>query len=155
MWNSGSATHQAGVTLVELIVAMVIVGAAVAGLVAAFSSTARGSTDPAIRRQMMAIADGMMEEVLLKPFDAPAGAAPGAGRANFDNVADFDGFERQPVTDVNDDPIAALARYRVRVQVEPAVLRQVPAGEALRITVTVTHPGIEAVVLRGWRTRAQ
>ena len=57
----------AGVTLIELIVTLVIVGAALAGMVAVFASTTRASVDPVVVQQMQAIADNMMEEILLKP----------------------------------------------------------------------------------------
>jgi MSHA pilin protein MshD len=64
MWSR--YTRSAGVTLVELIVALVIMGVALAGMVAVYASTTRASVDPVIVQQMQAIADNMMEEILLK-----------------------------------------------------------------------------------------
>jgi MSHA pilin protein MshD len=57
-----------GVTLVELIVFMVIVGVALAGLFAAFNTMTRGSIDPQVRKQMLAIAESLMDEVALMPL---------------------------------------------------------------------------------------
>ena len=60
--------RSAGVTLVELIVALVIMGVALAGMVAVYTATTRASVDPVIVQQMQAIADNMMEEILMKPL---------------------------------------------------------------------------------------
>jgi MSHA pilin protein MshD len=62
------STRSRGVTLIELIVFMVIVGLAMAGLFAAFNTMTKGSVDPQVRKQVLAIAESLMEEVQLMPF---------------------------------------------------------------------------------------
>ena len=57
-----------GVSLVELIVFIVIVGIAAAGVVGALSMATRASTDPMIQKQALAIAEALLEEVQLQPF---------------------------------------------------------------------------------------
>src|SRR3970040_2446762 len=57
-----------GVTLVELIVFIVIVGVAMAGLFAAFDTITKASADPQVRKQVLAIAESLMDEVALMPF---------------------------------------------------------------------------------------
>jgi MSHA pilin protein MshD len=59
---------QRGVTLVELVVFIVIVGIAMAALFGAFNTFGRGSPDPLIRKQALAIAESLLEEVELMPF---------------------------------------------------------------------------------------
>ena len=71
--------RQQGVTLIELIVFMVIVGVALAGMPTVFNLTTRTGVDPMIRKQMLAIAEGLMDEVAAMPFtwcdpDDPAAA---------------------------------------------------------------------------------
>jgi MSHA pilin protein MshD len=74
-----------GVTLVELIVFIVIVGVAMAGLFAAFNTITAASADPQVRKQALAIAESLMEEVQLMPFtfcdpdDPNAATATNAG----------------------------------------------------------------------------
>jgi MSHA pilin protein MshD len=74
-----------GVSLVELIVFIVIVGVAMAGLFAAFNTITAGSASPQVRKQMLAIAESLMEEIQLMPFtfcdpdDANAATATGPG----------------------------------------------------------------------------
>jgi len=57
-----------GVSLVELIVFIVIVSIAVAGVVGALSMATRASADPMIQKQALAIAEALLEEVQLQPF---------------------------------------------------------------------------------------
>jgi MSHA pilin protein MshD len=84
-----------GISLIELIVFIVIVGIAVAGVVGALSMATRASADPMIQKQALAIAEALLEEVQLQPFtycdpDDPnaasassaAGCTGGAGGAN-------------------------------------------------------------------------
>jgi MSHA pilin protein MshD len=153
--------RSAGVTLVELIVALVIVGVALAGMVAVYTTTTRSSVDPVIVQQMQAIADNMMEEILMKPFAPPDGSTVTAasGRVNYDQVRDYDGYGTGIVgiRDVEGNPIPGLERYTVLVKVEQAALGGIPNTDALRVTVSVAIPGDNPsypspIVLTGWRT---
>ena len=148
--------RMAGVTLIELIIAIVIVSAALAGLVAAFTRANRASADPVITQQMVAIAETMMEEVMLKPFGTP-GAGAGANRALYQDIWDFNSYPaKSSVTDSSGAAIPGLGRYTVTVVVEAlaanAVANIATAGDAVRIRVTV-HNGNQSFVLTGWRMR--
>src|SRR6266705_5855266 len=74
-----------GISLIELIVFIVIVGIAVAGVVGALSMATRSSADPMIQKQALAIAEALLEEVQLQPFtycdpdDPQAATAQSAG----------------------------------------------------------------------------
>lgn len=140
-----------GVTLVELVVAMVIVGIALAGLVAAYNRASIASTDPLITQQMLAIGETMMEEVMLKPY-GPNDVD--TIRAQFDDILDYANFTRQAVTDVYGTPVAGLERYNIGVTVgdEAQSLPGVATSDMKRIVVTVWH-GQQSLVLTGWRTK--
>lgn len=153
------ARRQAGVTLVELIIAMVIIGVAVAGLVAAFNTTSKNSADPLVNKQMAAIAESLMDEITLKPFAVAVDATTGNGRDNFTDVRDFNGYGRDAggnlivgIRDVSGNPIATLSQFSVEVSVQSVTLTGMPAGAALQITVTVTNTSGARYVLTGWRT---
>jgi Tfp pilus assembly protein PilV len=82
-----------GLSLVELVMFIVIVGAAVAGIIGVIGVTTRSSADPMIHKQALAIAEAVLEEVQLQPFtycdpDDPAAATVnlGAGSIAFDAV---------------------------------------------------------------------
>jgi MSHA pilin protein MshD len=57
-----------GVSLIELIVFIVIVGAAMSAFFAVFGTMTKASADPQVRKQVLAIAESLMEEVSLMPF---------------------------------------------------------------------------------------
>ena len=59
---------QAGLSLIELIMFVVIVSVGIAGILSVFNLTTQKSADPQIRKQMLAIAEALLEEVALKPF---------------------------------------------------------------------------------------
>jgi MSHA pilin protein MshD len=144
--------RMAGVTLVELVVAMVIVGVALAGLVSVYNRASIASTDPLITQQMLAIGETMMEEVMLKPYDSTTGTK--STRAQYDALDDYASYTKQAVTDVDGNAIAGLERYRVAVTVGPAgqTLPGVATTDVKRIVVTVWN-GDQNLVLTGWRTK--
>lgn len=176
-----AARAQSGLSLVELIMFIVIVGVAVVGLLQVLSMGARSSPDPMRRKQALAIAEGMMEEVRLARFTYCDGGDWSAEQANsptdckvqaegmgrelgntrpFDNVNDYAG---EYTTDAAGN--AFPAGYKATVAVAPdATLgpagAQIPADataaklNVLHITVTVTYAnGGDPVVLDGYRTR--
>jgi len=63
-----SRRRAAGLSLVELIVFIVVVGVAVAGVLAALNLSTRASADPMIQKQALAIAEAVLEEAQLMPF---------------------------------------------------------------------------------------
>lgn len=73
--------RQQGLTLIELIVFIVIVGVGVVGLVSVMNPMLRSSADPMQQKQLMAIAESLLAEVLQQPYtwcdpdDAAASAA--------------------------------------------------------------------------------
>ncbi|NJA88220.1 type II secretion system protein [Rhodocyclus tenuis] len=60
--------RQRGLSLIELIIFMVIVSVGVVGLVSVIASLTRGSADPMVRKQMMAIAESVLREAADQPF---------------------------------------------------------------------------------------
>ncbi len=65
---SGRSSSQAGLSLIELIMFIVIVGVGLAGILSVLNLTAQKSADPMIRKQMLAAAESLLEEVELMPF---------------------------------------------------------------------------------------
>lgn len=63
-----AASAQRGVTLIELIVFIIIISVGVLGLVSVMGGLTRYSADPMVRKQMVAIAESLLREVLQQPF---------------------------------------------------------------------------------------
>lgn len=66
--------RQSGLTLVELIIFIVIVSVGLAGVLSVFNVVVRRSADPLVTKQALAVADAMLEEILLKDFCDPTPA---------------------------------------------------------------------------------
>ena len=174
------APHARGLSLVELLIFIVVIGAALAGVLSVFIESTRASADPQLRRQALAIAESLLEEVQLMPFtfcdsddanvetaSGPGGCAgaaeaigPEAGESRyasppFDHVNDYHGFTMTGIRDITNTAVPGLAAYSASVSVAAAALGSIAAGsgDALRITVTVTGPGGTSVTLDGYRTR--
>lgn len=171
-----------GLTLVELIVTIAIVGTGVAGILLVLNIAVRGSADPLIEKQALAIAESLLEEIQLMPFtycdpdDANAATAasaagcatqvenigpePGETRTSattpFDNVNDYHGFSMTGITDITGTAIAGLSAYSASVSVTQQAMNGPPnvaANESLLIAVTVNGPFNTTVRLEGYRTR--
>ena len=151
MSNNSSRAAQRGFTLIEMVLAVVILGVGLAGVLLAFSTVTRGSADPLVAQQMLAIAEEMLEEIQLKPYASAANTAPAAcARNTFNDVLDYNGYTTTgQVCTIDGTPIPALAGYSVQVQVQATTLVGVAA--ARRISVTVIR-GNDSLTLNGWRT---
>ena len=115
-------SRQSGLSLIELVVFIVIVSVSIVGIFLVLNKATRTSADPVARKQALAIAESLLEEIELMPFtfcdpnDANATTAtgpfvgaggcattveaigPGGGETRysattpFDNVDDYHGF---------------------------------------------------------------
>ena len=179
MRSTAHARHPRGLTLIELLLFIVVVGIALSAMLRVFVTATAASADPFIRRQQLAIAESLLNEVQQMPFTwcdpddpgvaqatsvadcaTPESSGPEAGETRygptyFDNVNDYAGFSMTGVRDLSNTVVAGLAGYSASVAVAAGTLEGLTAGsgEALKITVTVTAPDASTLVLQGWRTR--
>jgi MSHA pilin protein MshD len=150
--------RQRGVTLIELVIAIVVIGVALAGVLLVFANNVKASANPVVIKQMNAIAEEMMEEIALKPYVPVANAAPsGCARNTYNDISDYNGYSTTAINticDIDGTHIPALAGYVVNVTVAaPASWNGV--AQAQQITVTVTHgagPDLKTITLTSWRT---
>ena len=168
---------QRGITLIEQIVFIVIVSVGVVALVSALNPMIRASADPMPMKQMVAIAEGLLNEIMLQPFtwcdpDDPAAstAQSYAGCASpqntgtfmagesrlggtFDNVDDYGG--NPPMVNVTDATgNNAMAGYTATVAIARVgnTLGLADNTAALSVTVTVSF-GADSFFLTGYRFR--
>ena len=161
--GADALTRQRGMTLIELVISIVIIGIAAAALFSAMAAIGGRSADPLLRQQSLSIAEAYLEEILLKPYLDPATldpatlldcqAIPGE-RKEFDDVCDYDDLDDQPPKNASGEAITALAGYRVRVSVSDRdlALADGSAKAAARyVEVTVTDPAGQDLLLGGYR----
>lgn len=156
-----------GFSLVELVLAIVVMGIALAAATTLFVVTTRHSADPMIQQQAQLIAESYLDEILIKRFYDPdtgnvCPAAEGGGRSAYDNVCDYNningdgGAPGEAPRDQFGTAIAALSGYTVQVTVDNAAslngTTNADGIKVLRVDVTVTGPGGASVTLSGYRT---
>ena len=173
---------QTGLSLVELIMFIIIVSVGVAGILTVFNLTVQKSADPQVRRQMLAVAEALLEEAEFKPFtycdpDDPntalsttvssAFCTGGAGGANDESKlplgpkggetrATYDSvsdYNGLSLSPASDINGTTIPGYAATISVTQQQLEaSVPLDASLRITVTVTH-GSDTLSLSGYRLR--
>lgn len=146
-----------GVTLVELVITIVVLGIASTALFSAMAAISGRSADPMLRQQSLAIAEAYLEEILLQAYLDPSSgtvcpSAP-ASRIQFDNVCDYAGLNDVGVRNAQGNAIAALAGYQVQVAVTPQAMGGLAASDVLHVEVSVRDPAGQALRLDGYRAR--
>lgn len=143
---------QSGLSFIELIAFMIIVSVGVVGILPAYNFNMRHSTDALLNKQMLSVAEAMLEEIVSKDFDDPSNACtPDTGlssvpprqscaqnavidRQNYNDVSDYDGFKTNgiyaldgtPLTDPLGNPI--LPGFSLSVSVADAPLNDIGCG---------------------------
>ena len=142
---------QRGVTLIEVVVAIVIVSIAAIAVLGAMSGiTARGA-QAVVRQQAVAVAEAYLEEVMLQPIAFPGGAIP-TSRATFNDEDQYNGLNDVGARDQFGNAIALLSGFTVTVAVtQTTALTGIAAAQARQINVTVRDPTGLTVVLTGYR----
>jgi MSHA pilin protein MshD len=145
-----------GFTLMEVLVLIVVIGVAMAGVLLVFQNTVRSSADPQVYKQSLAIAEAMLDEILLNAYDHDGVVGT---RAQFNDVQDYHGFATAGgLTDIQGVAVPGLGAYNASVTVAATPLTNegatLPAiAESRRVTVTVVHDSGLSVSLDGYRLK--
>ncbi len=150
----------AGFTLIESLLAAVILMAAISAIVLPFAVGARNEQIDARMCLAASLAQEMMEEILSKPFDDPQGASlpgPEAGetrRSKFDNVDDYHGYTEGPgqIADstgaiINTPGADGLSRSVTAEYVYVSGQDVSKPATFVRVTVTVSHRDVPLITL--------
>ncbi|MDD2929581.1 MAG: type II secretion system protein [Sideroxydans sp.] len=157
------SVKQRGISLIELIMFIVIVSIGVTGILLVMNQTTAHSADPLLHKQALAVAESLLEEVELQDFidqnDGVTTACPvasavtAANRATDYHIVDcYNGFNMPGISDLAGAAIVGLENYSSTVTLTSEALNDVAAGNAVRITVTVTDPQGTAITIDGYRT---
>ena len=63
-----SPRRQFGLSLIELVMFVAIMGMSIAGILVVYNTAIKNSADPMVRKQAVAIAESVLNEVLMQPF---------------------------------------------------------------------------------------
>ncbi len=154
-----SVKNSRGFTLIEMVIAIVVLAAGVSGILFSFTANIGKSADPMILQQGIIIAQAYLEEAMLKPYNDPDGETgtceEGAGnRIQFDDVNDYDCInDTAGARDQFGGSLPGLSDYNIAVNVSTVNIGT-PAVASRRIGVTVTHDKNASInlVLTAYRT---
>lgn len=174
---------QCGFTLIELVIFIIVVGVGVAGVLSVFNLTVFRSADPMVRKQMLSIAEALLEEVEMQPFsycdptDANAstatstagcattvetlGVEAGETRSSatnpFNNVSDYSGLATlNPVSDISGTH--TYTGYSATITLTAEALNTIaststPATMEALRITVVVSHGADSLRLDGYRAR--
>tara|TARA_B100002003_G_scaffold40594_1_gene36216 strand:+ start:3667 stop:4194 length:528 start_codon:yes stop_codon:yes gene_type:complete len=154
-----------GATLVELVITIVIISVAIAGVVGAFSLIAGRSADPLNQTRAVALAQLYMDEILSRKYDdmTPPGGVPKYGgcsiateeadREDYDDVDDYDAIDNVTPANADGDSLGqAYSQFKVSVSVTCAGSEVgLPDEDAKRIDITITDPSNQNYLFTAYR----
>jgi len=120
-----------GFTLVEAVVALVILAAATAGVLLVFAGPMAASADPMVRAQARALASSYVDEIRLRRFGSGPGDCSGTSREDYDTIWCYDGLNESPTNQFGES-IGELSSYTVSASVDGD-------SDTATILVNVTH----------------
>ncbi len=156
-----------GFTLVEVIIFIVVVAAGLAGILSVSTTVVKSSAEPMARKQTIAIAESLLEEILLKEFCDPdtvnattnpptcparIAADQEASRNLYDDVDDYDGYSTSGgITDVLGSAAPGLSAYNIDPAVDVATSADLTGVTSKKVTVSVKGPN-GTITLSGYRS---
>ena len=178
----GPRQNHSGMTLIEAVIFIAVLAIGIAAILVLYNRVTEASVDPMLRKQAVAIAASLLEEIELQGFTycdpddanvytATSTASCGqvenlgpegetrTGTPRFDNVNDYNGFSMAGagMQSADGTPLPGLSAYAASVTIAAIAANElgaaIPASEALRITVTVSGPAGVNVSLQGYRVR--
>lgn len=137
---------QFGISLIELIIFVIIVSVGVVGILTVINQTVKSSAEPMVRKQAAALADSILEEILLHAYADPDGSEDGeTGRDSYDDVSDYHAQSNSLFTDLPSE----LAGYSIAISVADGSAALGVTAKQVQVTVS---RGSESVSMTGYRT---
>lgn len=130
-----------GMTLVEVVVAIVVIGMAGSALIGTLSYLSSASSTTMRQAQAQARADAWLAEITGKSFADPDGVDGEASYLLYDDVNDYIGFN-----------IVEGANFNVRAAINAGTLTGIPNNAVWRVDVTVDYDTNMSAVATGYRT---
>lgn len=134
-----------GVTLIEVVVSIMVIGVAGAALMSTLAYLSGTGNNSMLQAQAQSIANSYLNEITGKRY-----AADGveASRELYDDIFDYNNLDHAVAQDVLGN---AAGNFRVRVAVVPGALNGLPGNAVRRIDVTVSYGNGLTVLASGYR----
>ncbi len=165
--------RQQGATLVELVMTIVIIGIAIAGVVGAFSLITGRSADPLNQTRAVALAQLYMDEILARSYDESSKVGGGkvdatdfdcaflgaesaeTTRDDYDDVDDYHAITNAIPEDGGGNPLPGYDNFRISITVSCAgddiSEMSLANSDAKRIDITITDPSNATYLFSAYR----
>jgi MSHA pilin protein MshD len=140
-----------GVALIEVVIAIVVIGVCGATIVGLMTSIDRRSAETLLAGLRLNIAAAYLREITSQPWSDPDGMG-GEARGNYDNIDDYAGLNEAP-SDRAGNVLASFNGYNVAVAITQPGLGAIPNAQTRLIRVTVTDPFRGTTSVAGFRTQ--
>ncbi len=162
MYTKPSSMPQRGISLIELIMFIVIISVSLVGILTVMKLVTRNSADPLIRKQALAVAEALLEEIKLQdlPGVATCTGVPAVytNRTLASSVCDYNGYSSTGIREFTtaNGVVPGLENYNIDSVVINSALGTfggvaISPGSGVQITVTVRDPMGETVDVTGYR----
>ncbi len=158
-------SRRKGFSLAESLISIVIVGTLMVAALNTVGATTTGRSQVSRKAMAHGIGQAMLSEIMALPYEDPDqtptfGLEPAENSANrlgFDDVDDYDDWNRVALEKRNGDPLLGMANWSRKVLVDwvsPADLAttSVSATDVKRITVSIFYNSVEMASFIGIRT---
>lgn len=160
MFTKAPSLLQRGISLIELIMFIVIVSVSLAGILLVMNQVTAHSADPLIRKQALAVAESMLEEIKLQDLSGVACAGTlgnNSARSGVSSVWDYCNYTTTGgILEFSDNtPVQGLNGYNIQnvavAQISSLGGTAITAGSGVEITVTVADPMGATISATGYR----
>ncbi len=141
-----------GMTLIELILAMIVLAVGLSGILAVMVAIAKNSVDPQLRWQVVVLGDTLLKNLLTKEYDF-ASCPTKKENPDFSNLCDYQGIKNIKLDMIFPEfkkEMKNTAHFSVSVELEP--LNELPAKATL-ITLIVSHAELGDTYLSAIKTK--
>jgi MSHA pilin protein MshD len=156
--------RQSGISLVELILFIIIIGVALTGTLLGINLVTERSSGTLVQKQAQTAAESLLEEIEAHTYSGGSSCngtlGANAARSGVPGVCNYNGYTSAGIRDFYSNAVVAgLGAYNVSPAVDIVQIASgvelgttVPATSAVRITVSVTDPTSAITVATGYRT---
>jgi MSHA pilin protein MshD len=161
MSTNPPSIFQRGISLIELIMFIVIISVALVGILLVMNQVVAHSADPLLRKQAIAVAEAMLEEIKLQSLSGATctgNPAVYTNRTIATSVCDYNGYSSTGIREftTSNGVVPGLESYNIVSVVMNNTLGTfggvpIAAGSGVMITVTVADPTGVTVDVTGYR----
>lgn len=145
-----SPRHAHGFALIEVVIAIILIGMCGATVVGLMTFIDRRSAETLLAEQRTNIAAAYLREVTSQAWSDPDGGTE--SRGNYDNIDDYAGLYEAP-SDRAGNVLAGFNGYQVAVAITQPGLGAIPNAQTRLIRITVTDAFGGSTSVAGFRTQ--